>query len=191
VGTQSLHRRLLRIAILGSCLIGMAGCGSQSTGSPVANTAASGAAQASTGPSAPAVASAAPAAAASCKFTGVKFDPKAIDLTGTWAGDDGGVYFVRQRGNVVFWNGMSDRDGPPDGLGREWNNVGHGVIDKDLTLKADWMDVPRGGIAGYGTVNFKIGSDAGGDIQLVKTSETGTGRGDSLWTTCTAGFAGG
>ena len=50
----------------------------------------------------------------------------------------------------------------------------------DLTIAADWVDVPRGGIDGYGTVNFKIGADGAGNIQITKTSETGTGRGHDL-----------
>jgi hypothetical protein len=52
----------------------------------------------------------------------------------------------------------------------------------------DWVDVPRGGIDGYGTVNFKIGADTLGNLQITKASETGTGRGDRVWTRCTPGF---
>jgi len=37
-------------------------------------------------------------------------------------------------------------------------------------------------------VNFKIGPDAAGNLQITKTIETGTGRGDSVWTPCKAGF---
>ena len=46
----------------------------------------------------------------------------------------------------------------------------------------------RGFIDGYGTVNFKIGADAAGNIQITKTSETGTGRGDTTWKRCEPGF---
>ena len=119
----------------------------------------------------------------------LRFDPTAtIDLTGAWAGDDGGIYYVRQSGTVIWWNGMSSRDGPPTALGRDWNNVGRGEIQNDLSIPSDWVDVPRGGINGGGTVVLQIGPDGAGNVQITKTSETGTGRGDSVWTRCAAGF---
>ena len=155
---------------------------------------------ASTAPSA-AVASAAPstatvptprpteAVAGVCTPTPIKFDPKAaMDLTGAWAGDDGGVVYLRQVGTVIWWNSMSNRDGQSSTLGRDWNNVGRGEIHKDLTITSEWVDVPRGGIDGQGTVNFRIGPDSAGNVQITKTSETGTGRGDAVWTRCQPGF---
>ena len=111
-----------------------------------------------------------------------------IDLNGAWAGDDDGIYYVRQRGNVIWWNGMSDRDHPPVSLGRDWNNVGRGEIQKDLSIAIDWADVPRGSIDGYGTMNLKIGPDSAGNLQITKVSETGTGFGNTVWTRCTPGF---
>lgn len=169
---------LLLIGLLGAGLVFMVGCGA-STASPSVAAAPSAAAS-------PA-ATASPVVAAICTPTPAKFDPKVVELTGAWAGDDGGIYYVRQRGSVVWWNGMASRDGAPVELGREWNNVGRGEI-KDLMLVADWVDVPRGGIDGYGTVTFKIGADSTGNIQLTKTSDVGTGRGDTLWTRCQPGF---
>ncbi len=128
--------------------------------------------------------------AAECTETVIPFDATApIDLTGTWAGDDGGVYFVRQLDDVVWWNGMSFRDGPPDDLGRDWNNVGRGILGDDLRIVADWSDVPRGGVAGHGTVTFQVGTHPTGDLEILKIEETGTGRGDTRWTPCTLGFA--
>jgi hypothetical protein len=127
-----------------------------------------------------------PVAAAACRPMELKLNGgKLADLTGSYAADDGGIYYVRQRGNVIWWSGMSARDGPPDQLGRDWNNVGRGVLGNDLTIKADWVDVPRGEIMGYGTVDFKIIADGSGNMHLIKTSETGTGRGDDVWTPCT------
>ncbi len=77
---------------------------------------------------------------------------------------------------------------PPSALGRQWNNVGRGEIQSDLTIVSDWIDVPRGGSDGGGTVNLQIGADLSGNIQITKISETGSGRGDALWTRCTPGF---
>jgi hypothetical protein len=130
-----------------------------------------------------------PVVGAVCLPRAIRFDPTVdIDLTGAWAGDDGGVYYVRERAPVIWWNGMSSRDDPPTALGRDWNNVGRGEIQKDLSIHADWVDVPRGGIAGYGTVVLQVGPDAAGNLQITKTSETGTGRGDALWTPCAGDF---
>ena len=134
--------------------------------------------------------SSSPIVGASCTPSPIAFDPDSIDLTGTWAGDDGGVYYVRQLDSVVWWNGMSERDEPPALLGRVWNNVGRGEIQEDLSIVSEWADVPRGQIDGSGTVTFQIGADAAGNLQITKTSESGTGRGDTLWTPCTLGFAG-
>ena len=83
---------------------------------------------------------------------------------------------------------MSSRDEEPALLGRQWNNVGRGEISEDLTIASEWADVPRGGIDGSGTVDFKIGADSDGNLQITKTGETGSGRGDSLWTPCEPGF---
>ena len=177
------------IGLVCAAAVGLLGCGSSSvttTPSSATTPSAVPAPSVAASPSA-AKASPSPQVGGVCTPAPVKFDPKAIDLTGAWAGDDGGIYYVRQRGDVVWWNGMSSRNDPPPALGRDWNNVGRGQL-KDLTITSDWVDVPRGGIAGYGTVNFTVGPDAAGNIQITKTSETGTGRGDTLWTRCTPGF---
>ncbi len=129
-----------------------------------------------------------PIVAATCVPTPVPFDAAALDLTGAWAGDDGGIYYVRQQEQLIWWNGMSSRDDAPLRLGRDWNNVGRGEIQDDLTIVADWIDLPRGQVDGGGTVTLKIGPDAAGDIEITKVSETGSGRGDTIWTTCTPGF---
>jgi len=147
---------------------------------------------ASTAPSATTTSSPSPSPSpdvgAVCTPAPLKFDPNAIDLTGAWAGDDDGVYYVRQLDKVVWWNGMSDRESPPEALGRVWNNVGRGEIKDDLSIVADWSDVPRGGADGGGTVTFQIGPDSAGNIQITTTSQTGSGRGDTLWVRCAPGF---
>lgn len=188
---DDIPRFLLPFGLACACLDGVVACGSVT---PSLSAAAASAARASAAAASEPVASAATARATAliggaCTPTPIKFDPKAtIDLTVAWAGNDGGVYYVRQRGNVIWWDGMSSREDPPEMLGREWNNVGRGEIKDDLTIASDWVDVPRGGIDGYGNVNFKIGPNAAGNLQITKTSETGTGRGDSAWMRCTPGF---
>lgn len=181
---------LLLPGLLCAALTVLVGCGTATPSPSAAITPAAAAASAPTSTqsaASAATASPTPVVAAICTATPIKFDPKVIDLTGAWAGDDDGIYYVRQRGSVVWWNGMSSRGGSPDALGRDWNNVGRGEI-KNLTIIAEWVDVPRGGIDGSGEVDFKIGADSAGNLQLTKTRDEGTGRGDTLWTRCQPGF---
>jgi hypothetical protein len=121
-----------------------------------------------------------------CDKAPKRFDPKQIDLTGAWSGDDDGIYYLRQVGSVVWWNGMSGRADNPWNLGRDWNNVGRGEI-KELNIAVEWADVPRGEILGNGTLSLKIADDGTGNVTIVKVSETGTGFGNNVWTPCTPG----
>src|SRR5438552_1105401 len=112
------------LGLVSAGLIVLVGCGATSpsvaTGPPAASPSATTPTLSASSPPA-ATASASPVVAAVCTLTPIKFDAKVFDLTGAWAGDDGGIYYVRQRGTVVWWNGMSSRDGPPETLGRDWN----------------------------------------------------------------------
>ena len=125
-----------------------------------------------------------PEVAAVCDHLIRRLNPEQLDLTGPWAGDDGGIYYLRQEGKDLWWNGMSSRDAEPLTLGRDWNNVGKGMINDDLTIDVDWADVPRGGILGYGTLDLQIEGVGPDDMQLRKVAETGTGFGNTVWTPC-------
>ena len=193
-------RDRLSVGLVCASMVGLLGCGGasstttpavSSTTTPAVSSAATSSASPAAHPSATSGPTASPEIGVCLHPAPIKFDPKAtIDLTGAWAGDDGGIYYVRQLDKVVWWNGMSERAQPARTLGRDWNNVGRGEIKDDLTIVSDWVDVPRGGINGSGTVNFKIGADSAGNLQITKSSETGSGRGDTVWTRCTPGFPG-
>jgi hypothetical protein len=128
----------------------------------------------------------APAVAVSCDPAPRPFDPNDIYVTGAWAGDDGGIYYLRQLGSgVVWWNGMSGRDGSPSDLGRDWNNVGRGVIN-GLEIDVEWSDVSRGDDLGNGTLKLIVEDDGTGNIQIVTSSATG-GFGNHVWTLCAPG----
>lgn len=173
------------VAAVVACLT-LAACGTSPTGeSPSATGAA---------PSASPVASVAAAtptpsrvAAAPCEKRTLAFDPAKVQLTGAWLANDDGVYYIRQIGNKVWWNGMSGQAGRPESLGREWNNVAAGELKSDLTIDLDWADVPRGGILGDGTLKFKVEATADGNTQLTKVSETGTGFGGEIFSPCAPG----
>jgi hypothetical protein len=110
------------------------------------------------------------------------FDPTDFDLTGAWAGDDGGIYYLRQLGSVVWWNGMSGRDRSPLDLGRDWNNVARGVIN-GLRIDAEGSDVPRAGAVNSGTLVLNIQDDGSGHIELVLVGGTWE-FGNNVWTPC-------
>ena len=178
------------LAALAVGIFALAACGTTASPLPTVTPSSSGQASQAAAPSASSSKSQSPGptaeVAAQCDKATVPFDPKQIDLTGAWAGDDGGVYYLRQVGSTVWWNGMSDRAGSPSDLGRGWNNVARGEITA-LKIEVEWADVPRGGILGNGTLSLTIQDDGTGNIQIIKDAETGTGFGNSLWTPCTPG----
>ena len=111
-------------------------------------------------------------------------DASAADLTGTYMADDGGIYYVQQSGNVLWWAGLSlDHELPPDlqwHRGLNFTNVFRGTVNSDNTVAGEWSDVSRGSTLNYGTLKVAIGN-AGGVIQFTKVSSTG-GFGATTWT---------
>ena len=128
-----------------------------------------------------------PEIAVDCLYTEMPFEPELIELTGSWAGDDGGIYYIRQEDQRIWWNGLSGLNGDPMELGRDWNNVGMGVIRDDLTIDVKWADVPRGDVLGSGTLTLRIGDSGTGAIVIRKIAETGTGFGNEIWRPCAPG----
>jgi hypothetical protein len=122
-------------------------------------------------------------AAIICEPAPTPFKSTGFDLTGAWAGDDGGIYYLRQLGSVVWWNGMSGRDRSPLDLGRDWNNVARGVI-KGLRIDVETSDVPRGGALFQSSLVLNIQDDGAGNVEIVKTREVKGGFGNSVWTPC-------
>ena len=121
-----------------------------------------------------------------CEPAPIPFKPTDFDLTGAWAGDDGGIYYLRQVASVVWWNGMSGRDRSPLDIGRDYNNVARGVIT-GLQIDVEGSDVPRGGALNNGRLVLKVQADGKGNIQIVKvTDEWGADHdfGNTVWTPC-------
>src|SRR5262245_50394127 len=98
----------------------------------------------------------------------------AEDLTGTWFADDGGAYYIRQVGNTLWWNGMSE-----NGQGSSFANVFRGTIKGD-TIIGDWADVPRGQTLNSGALILRIVNISPDQIELRKQSQTGSFSG-SIW----------
>lgn len=95
----------------------------------------------------------------------------AADLTGTWKGDDGGTYYLRQVGNQLFWYGERSTANPA------WSNVFNGRVQGDR-VRGEWADVPKGRTMSEGRLDLSI--ERGGNL-LVAERKTG-GFGGSRWT---------
>jgi hypothetical protein len=96
--------------------------------------------------------------------------PALMDLTGVWNCDDGGIYYVRQLGTIVWWYGELDPNTP------NWSNVMRGSISGNM-INADWSDVPKGSVMQNGNLVIQIVSNN----KLVAISKTG-GFAGSVWT---------
>jgi hypothetical protein len=100
-----------------------------------------------------------------------------LDLTGTWAGNDGAIYYFRQTGHELWWAGFSVDS--PNGVndlhwGIRFANVFHGQISNG-TVSGDWADVPRGATLNSGTLTLAASTNL-----IQRQSETG-GFGASSW----------
>lgn len=71
------------------------------------------------------------------------------NFTGTWRCTDGGIYFIRQTGDELWWYGQS-----PDG-GKSWANVFHGRIHENQII-GKWADVPRGKTLNSGKISLEV-----------------------------------
>src|ERR1041384_3490995 len=109
---------------------------------------------------------------------------QAIDLSGTYTADDGGIYYVQQSNTTLWWTGMSlDSNLSADmqwHRGLSFTNVFKGTINSDGTITGEWSDVTRGAILQSGSLTIRVGS-SGGVTQFTKVSGTG-GCGASSWT---------
>ena len=76
-------------------------------------------------------------------------DLTGIDLTGTWSCDDGGIYYITQRGHIVWWSGESSATDPA------WSNAAHGLLS-NCVLALEYSDVPKGSATGFSTLVLNV-----------------------------------
>jgi hypothetical protein len=93
-------------------------------------------------------------------------------LTGTWMANDGGMYFLRQIADTLWWLGLSGGLLHP---GLQFCNVFHGSVTGSA-VTGEWSDVPRGATSGRGTLTIR----PAGEDQLLLVAESG-GYGASIW----------
>ncbi|CAF2984447.1 unnamed protein product [Rotaria sp. Silwood2] len=82
----------------------------------------------------------------------VNTSPNDIDLSGKWTCDDGGLYYIRQLNNVIWWFGVQQ---VTSNQRPRFSNVLHGTIDPSV-VNAQWCDVPLGRDSLSGLITFEI-----------------------------------
>jgi hypothetical protein len=96
----------------------------------------------------------------------------AVNLSGRWAGNDGGTYYIRQVGDEVWWFGESANGG------KNWSNVFHGSIDwRTHTIRGQWIDIPKGATRNRGKLVLRYADDGRTLSALQRTG----GFGGSMW----------
>ena len=89
------------------------------------------------------------------------------ELTGAWAGNDAGIYYIRQVGDCVWWFVTELRDielGPTSQGG--FANVASGrIVGTQVDL--EWVDVPLGYTVNGGGLTF-IYDEEGGELTLAE-----------------------
>lgn len=104
-------------------------------------------------------------------------DPK--NLTGKWRGNDGGTYFIRQIGDVIWWFGARTLQ-----EGTTFSNVFHGTMaPRDPSgsiydISGLWNDVPLGNTRGVGELALR--TDISGQ-KLTKVGASGDGFSATEW----------
>jgi hypothetical protein len=108
-----------------------------------------------------------------------------VDLSGVWRGDDGGVYYIQQFDQSVWWLGQSDDGSLQRGI--SFCNIFVGTLSASdtsavLSVAGQWADVPRGLFAnGFGDLSFSVQTDgAGNPLALNRLAATG-GFGGTSW----------
>jgi len=91
------------------------------------------------------------------------------DLTGRWSADDGGTYYLRQVGDILYWFGENSY----------WANVFYGRIEGNR-IRGSWADVPKAGksVQGKGNLSLIINPDS----NAFEATEKSGGFGGSKWT---------
>ncbi len=89
-------------------------------------------------------------------------DPTDVgELTGAWSGSTGGMYYIRQVGDCVWWFGTEVDDIAPGLTGQPgYANVASGRFDGSIVV-AEYADVPLGNVLGGGGLTFAYDDESG------------------------------
>src|SRR5215831_13875516 len=102
--------------------------------------------------------------------------PALPNLTGTYSGSDGGIYYMQQSGSLLWWAGLSVNPKVP--LEQQWHrgldftNVFRGTVYCDGQIVGNWADVPKGTALAGGTLTLAVHA-SGGETEITHTTSTG------------------
>jgi hypothetical protein len=108
-------------------------------------------------------------------------DGRAIDISGAWSANDGGVYYIKQIDSCVWWSGLSDFEGQE--AGDEWVMAFRGTLDSSGILHGVFVDV-KGTNPGTGTMTIRVQTqDVDGVLvtELHREASTGHTIGVTFW----------
>jgi hypothetical protein len=108
-------------------------------------------------------------------------DGQPLDLSGPWSGNDGGLYYIKQLGNCVWWSGLSNFDGQYPG--QEWIMTFKGTMNADGQIQGDFVDV-KSTNPGSGTITIEARIDqvnGSAVVQLYRMALTGHPVGVTFW----------
>jgi hypothetical protein len=100
----------------------------------------------------------------------------ATSISGVWKGNDGGTYYISQKGRAVYWFGAQQ----PIREGTGFSNVFEGQFSSSDGISGKWADVPYGKARGNGDISLRCSQNGITDV-LTRESASG-GFGGSSWT---------
>jgi hypothetical protein len=109
-------------------------------------------------------------------------DPFGVgEMTGAWRGNDGGVYYVRQVGDCVWWFGTEVDEVEPGKTSQPgFANVASGrIVGTQIDL--EWADIPLGNILNAGGLTF-VYDEADDTLTLMEQRGGGQEFGGTLLT---------
>ena len=104
-----------------------------------------------------------------------------LDLSGTWSGNDGGRYYIKQIDSCVWWSGLSAFEG--QSLGDEWIMTFRGTLNGDGVIVGDFVDV-KGTNPGSGTMTIRVQAEERDGlvvVELYREQVTGHQIGVTFW----------
>jgi hypothetical protein len=108
-------------------------------------------------------------------------DGAQVDLSGVWSGNDGGIYYMKQIDDCLWWSGLSNFQGQYPG--EAWVMAFKGRMGADKVIHGEFVDV-KSDNPGSGTMTIAIDPqtvDGAAVVYLNRTESTGHEIGVTFW----------
>lgn len=153
-------RTTATVLVMLSLMLALAGCGGNAASPSAPNSSGSSAPS----PSAGAVTTAPDLSAIACATD----DPEGVgELTGAWSANTGGVYYIRQVGDCLWWFGTEIEAIEPGQTEQPgFANVATGRVD-GAHIEVEYADLPLGDVLGGGGLTF-VYDDENGTLTLTE-----------------------